>query len=258
MSSAPPGSMLACLKRLAAKDVRFGTVIDIGCADGSFFLMAKLEGILKRATVLHIDANELYEPSLQAIQKVVGGHYFIGAVCDRVGEVDIAASAHPYWASMRPEGDLYWDRVGGVRGSTRRVAASTLDALVAKHDLKPPFLLKLDVQGAELVVLAGASAALAQTDVVVCEADIADFAAIHQALTSAGFSLYDLTGLERLRDGSLGWFHPVYVSSRIAQVLPKAFWGAQDNAAIIKAQSDRRAAILQFNADALKKLAQQK
>ena len=53
-------------------------------------------------------------------------------------------------------------------------------------------------------------------------------------------------------------FIPVYVSKRLTQVLPKAFWGAKDNEAIVKSQAERRTAMLQFNADALKKLAQHK
>ena len=146
--------------------------------------------------------------SCVTIQKAIGGHYFVGAISDQGGEVELAAASHPYWASVRPEGDLYWDRVGGVRGATKRVASSTLDSLVEKFNLKPPFLLKLDVQGGEQAVLKGASAALLQTDVIVCEADVADFVSINRAITDAGFILFDLANIERLRDGTLAWFHP--------------------------------------------------
>ena len=42
-------------------------------------------GLLDGATTLNIDANSIYEPSLQEIAGRVGGHYWIGAVSDRDG-----------------------------------------------------------------------------------------------------------------------------------------------------------------------------
>jgi len=242
------------LKLLASKGIQFGTVVDIGCADGSFFLMAKLEGLLKGATVFNVDLNDIYEPSLLAIQKAIGGNYFIGAVSGASGEIEIAMGSHPYWASSRPPGDLYWDRVGGHRGESKQVRAEPLDALAEQFMLKPPYLLKLDVQGAEREALSGAAKTLAETDVIICEADIADFSEIHDLIVSHGFTLFDITNLERIRDGTLGWFYPVYVNNRLSRVFPKAFWNETDNERVIKAQIDRRAAILKFNQDALKKL----
>ena len=54
----------------------------------------------------------------------------------------------------------------------------------------------------------------------------------------AGFFLYDLTTLQRLRDGTLGWFYPVYVSGKLAHLKPQAFWDSGDNAAATAAQLD--------------------
>lgn len=253
-----PGSMMFPLKLLASKGVEFGTVIDIGCADGSFFLMGKLEGLLRRATVFNVDLNELYEPSLRAIRQTIGGNYFIGAVSAEPGELEIAMGSHPYWASSRPSGDLYWDRIGGNRGEVRRVPAEPLDVLAERFQLKPPYLLKLDVQGAERDALAGATKTLAETEAIIVEADVADFAEIHDIITRHEFTLYDVTNLERLRDGTLGWFYPIYVSNRLSQVFPKSFWSANDTERIVKMQAERRAAILKFNQDALKRLAQRR
>ena len=59
-------------------------------------------------------------------------------------------------------------------------------------------------------------------------------------LLDAGFFLYDLTTLQRLRDGTLGWFYPVYVSGKLAHLKPQAFWDAGDNAAVIGVQETRR------------------
>ena len=128
-------------------------MIDIGCADGQFFLdhMKWFPG----AVPLNIDANRLYEESLQAIKDAVGGAYCITAITDFVGEIEITESVHPYWTSIRPAGDPYWSRVNDLVKTKVKVPATTLDTLVDELALKPPFLLKLDVQGAERPRLPG-------------------------------------------------------------------------------------------------------
>lgn len=242
----------ATLHRLFAKGVRFGTVVDLGCADGHFLLnhLACLGG----ATPLNIDANAIYEDSLKAIKDVLGGHYRICAISDQEGEIEITESVHPYWSSVRPAGDLYWSRVNDLVTRKVKVPARTLDALVQELSPKPPFLLKLDVQGAEQAALRGARQMLADCSVVICEADIDDFQDINATLLEAGFFLYDLTTLQRLRDGTLGWFYPVYVSGRLAHLKPQAFWDVSDNATIIGMQETRRKMVLEHNRKILNRL----
>lgn len=242
----------ATLQNLFAKGVRYATVIDLGCADGQFVLNHR--SCLSDAVPLNIDANRIYEDSLKAIKEVLGGHYRICAITDHEGEIEIMESVHPYWSSVRPEGDAYWSRINDLTTTKVKVPATTLDALVEELSLKPPFLLKLDVQGAEEAALRGARNVLENCSVVVCEADIDDFQGINAMLVDAGFFLYDLTTLQRLRDGTLGWFYPVYVSGKLAHLKPQAFWDAGDNAAVIGMQETRRNTILEQNRKALNRL----
>jgi len=120
--------------------------------------------------------------------------------------------------------------------------------------LKAPFLLKLDIQGAEIVALSGASEVLSKTNVVICEADMTDFFGINSIMERSGFALYDLTALSRLEDGTLGWFYPVYVSTKLQHCLPKAFWSESQNSVVIQAQSERRASILKWNSAMLQEI----
>jgi FkbM family methyltransferase len=240
------------LQNLFAKGVRYGTVIDLGCADGHFVL--NHQSCLGGAVPLNVDANRIYEDSLKAIKEVLGGHYRICAITDHEGEIEITESVHPYWSSLRPAGDVYWSRVNDLVTSKVKVPATTLDALVEELSLKPPFLLKLDVQGAEQAALKGARDVLENCSVVVCETDVDDFQDINAMLLAAGFFLYDLTTLQRLRDGTLGWFYPVYVSGKLAHLKPQAFWDAGDNAAVIGVQETRRKMILEQNRKALNRL----
>jgi FkbM family methyltransferase len=243
----------ATLQNLFEKGVRYGSVIDLGCADGHFVLnhLSCLGG----AVPLNVDANRIYEDSLKAIRDALGGHYRICAVTDHEGEIEITESVHPYWSSVRPAGDIYWSRVNDLTASKVKVPATRLDTLVEELSLKPPFLLKLDVQGAEKAALTGARDVLDHCNVVVCEADIDDFQDINAMLVEAGFFLYDLTTIQRLRDGTLGWFYPVYVSGKLAHLKPQAFCDSGDNAAVIGVQETRRKMILEQNKKILNRLA---
>ena len=135
-----------------------------------------------------------------------------------------------------------------------KIPGTTLDQLVKDLALKPPFLMKLDVQGAETAALNGARDVLANCNAVICEADIDDFQVINRTLLDAGFSLYDLTALSRVRGGELGWFYPVYVNSNLEGVRLHSFWDEKDNEAVIGMQVARRAAILESNARTLNRL----
>jgi FkbM family methyltransferase len=232
----------ATLALLARKGLTYGTVFDLGCADGHFFVQH--HALFAASIPVNIDANALYEPSLKAIQDVLGGYYRIAAVSDQPGEIELNVASHPYWSSLRGDGDAYWDRLNRMRSGVQRVPAIRLDDLAAELTLKPPYLLKLDVQGAEIQALRGAKGVLAETSVVVCEADMNDFQAINAELLDAGFRLYDITALSYGADQSLGWFYPVYLHGRHAGLIDANFWRAADNEAAIRMQVERRNSIL--------------
>jgi hypothetical protein len=98
--SSPAGTHYSTVERLRRRGVLFQTVIDIGCADGHFFLELFAAGALDGAVPLNIDANPLYEESLRAIQDAVGGHHRIAAIADAPGEIELFAAGHPYWSSI--------------------------------------------------------------------------------------------------------------------------------------------------------------
>ena len=150
------GTFSATLQTLFDKGVRYSTVIDLGCADGHFFLFHFCSGMFAGAIPVNVDANPLYEPSLDAILNTVGGHFVLAAVSDSVGEMEMTNAIHPYWSSLRPENDPYWERINKLSQNKTRVPTVTVDWLREELKLQPPFLLKLDVQGSEAAALHGA------------------------------------------------------------------------------------------------------
>jgi hypothetical protein len=129
----------------------------------------------------------------------------------------------------------------------------TLDGLAAELGLSGPYLIKLDAQGAEVQVLRGGREVLAQTNVIICEADMDDFQAINKTLVDAGFGLFDLTQPNWLADRSLGWFYPVYLHRSLDHLKSRAFWETAQNPTVVKAQADRRAQVLKLLDKALAK-----
>jgi FkbM family methyltransferase len=244
----PTGTFSSSLIGLFEKNVRYSTVIDVGCADGHFFAGHKAGGIFPGAVPFNVDANAIYEESLKAIKDVAGGAYFIGAVTDHDGEIEMTDAAHPYWNSVVPDDDPYWKKINHRSGKKIKVPAATLDSLVERFRLKPPYLLKLDVQGGEPGVIRGGANVLKETQAVICEVDLDDFQSINAMLLDNGFNLFDITQMNWLGDRSLGWFYPVYVNRKLAGLKQKTMWAEKDTPAVLQAQVQRRKDILQHNA----------
>jgi FkbM family methyltransferase len=246
LANIPVGSFTGTLAGLFQKGVRYSTVVDVGCADGHFYVHHHHLGLFPGSTVLNIDPNPIYENSLKSIKEVLGGHYAIAAASDSEGALELTMSTHPYWGSLRPRDDPYWERINRMDQGTSKVKAVTLDGLTARLGLSAPYLLKLDVQGAETQVLRGARQLLGETLVIICEADMDDFQAINQTLVDAGFGLFDLTQPNWLADRSLGWFYPVYLHRSLDHLRSRAFWEPAQNPAAVKAQADRREQMLKL------------
>jgi FkbM family methyltransferase len=248
------GSFSAALAVLLAKGVRYSTIIDAGCADGTFFLLHQYFGIFAGATPVNIEANPLYEDSLRAIKDCAGGHYVIGAASDADGEAEMTLGVHPYWSSLRDKDDQYWKKIHNLSRGSSKVRTFTIDGLAEQLSLKPPYLIKLDVQGAEAEVLRGARRVLEQTDVVICEADVHDFQSLNGLLVEAGFDLFDITNLQRIESFTLEWFYPVYLNRRLDSIKASTLWNSSQTDQVIQMQAQRRARLLQTNAQILAEL----
>lgn len=97
---------------------------------------------------------------------------------------------------------------------SRTVPMATLDRLADERQLKEPFLLKIDVDGAELRVLAGATRMLQRCSVVIVEMGILNFMDRSRPLIEAGFELFDVMGLSYYED-RLRQFDAVFVNTKM-------------------------------------------
>ena len=143
----------------------------------------------------------------------------------RVVHAVVGASAGSTTLNVHPDliGSSVLQEVegGGDDGHEVVVDVVTLDADLNDVDLAGGVLMKIDVQGFELEVLAGAQETLRSCDVVIIECSLiatmqggAEIIDVMRAMDEAGFSLFDLIGgLERPLDGSLAQVDAVFVKS---------------------------------------------
>lgn len=238
------GTWAAALGLLIRKGIRFGSFIDIGSADGYFGLACWRAGLFRDMTLINIDANPVYEPSLRKIRDAVGGDYRICAVSEQSGTIELHTSAHPYWASAAAPDDPYWATVNGQMGQAIAVPCRTLDSLIDELKPKIPYAIKLDIQGLEARALRSGPRALQDTAVVVSEVIVHNFREINALLENAGFDLYDLTDAQRTPEHELGWFYATYLRRGHADPVSSPHWKAANNAEVIEAQQRRREGLI--------------
>lgn len=194
--------MLANLKRLAGRGVFEGvdSIVDVGANIGQFAFMAHsaLPG-------LPIYSFEPDPGCFAGLQQTFADYHISGggfpfAVSSKEGSV----SLNVYESAAN---NSLLSRHGETAVSVHQVRCTTLDALLNGElsSLRAPFL-KIDVQGAELSVLAGAAEFLKRCRYVMLETSLvpsyegcADVAHVLSFMDSAGFACWEIVDVLRKR-----------------------------------------------------------
>jgi FkbM family methyltransferase len=169
------------------------TVIDIGAAEGAFFLIRHNPKLFPTARHFFIDAMQENEPAYRKLAAKFDTGYEITALSCLEGEVSVRIDPGFYNTHIEHL------QPGTAYEATRRVPVTTLDRVVERHALRPPFMLKLDVQGAELDVLRGSLRTLDEAVVVLSEIQIFperdSLVELLNFMQGIGWALYDITNL---------------------------------------------------------------
>lgn len=200
--SSATSSMRDSIRQLLeqAKGMGFqpSTVIDIGAAHGSFARQC-LE-IFADTQYLLVEPLSEYQPILAELSRI----------CPSIRTIFAAATAFPGEVVIHVHQDLVGSSLcleveqgTDVNGIPRVVPAVMVDTLVGEIGMKGPFLLKIDVQGAELDVLKGAERVLQDCEYVILEVSFfsffhngADCCEIIAYMKQKGFVPYDIVGLQ--------------------------------------------------------------
>lgn len=154
---------------LATEGLAFATVVDVGANVGQFSRAA-----LARWPDTSVIAFEPLPEAADTLRRSLAGFPAVEVHPTAVGDEDAAVTFHPHTytlsSSALPVLDAARER---YRWAEERpsieVAVCRLDSVLGDRRLSRPTLLKLDVQGYELKVLAGAGAVLHQLDAIVLE-----------------------------------------------------------------------------------------
>ena len=190
------------------------TVIDVGAAMGSF--TATCHEVFPHAQYLLIEPLNEYLPALtKVVQAIPRATLEISAASATDDPVVLNVHDDLVGSSLYQE----MEEDTGVNGVPREVQAVTLDRLVAQQHAQAPFLIKVDVQGAELDVLSGAETTVQNAELVLLEVSLFQFfqgapllCEVVAHMKARGFVPYDLLGLQyRPIDGALSQVDVVFV-----------------------------------------------
>jgi FkbM family methyltransferase len=212
----PRPTLVGALRQARQSGLSPATVIDVGAAWGEFSVQCRT--VFPEARYLLLEPLDEFRPQLAAL----------AAAEPRLEYVQAAAAEAPgeIWLNVHPDlvgSSVFFEpEAGPVNGVPRRVTAVSLDRLAADRDLAGPYLLKVDVQGAELRVLAGATDVLCDTDYVLLEVSLFEFfeggPLLHEVVAfmkSRGLVAYDILGRqERPLDNALAQVDVAFVKEQ--------------------------------------------
>lgn len=179
-----------CFKKLIDINAPIGTILDVGVKTCTYELMRAFpnkQHILMEPIEEYLDEMRLNYTRAGARFEIINA-----AISNRDGEVRLRTSTV---YKDKPISHARITTDGHEDEQHRIVPAKQLDTVVNERSLDRPFLLKIDVDGAELLVLEGAQETLKQTSVVVIETGYANLLQRGQALASAGFQIFDIVDI---------------------------------------------------------------
>ncbi|MEM7455718.1 MAG: FkbM family methyltransferase [Planctomycetota bacterium] len=202
------GQSYSHLKKLGANPK---TIFDVGVAGGTEELYTKFP----EAFFMLVEPIESFESDMKAILKHYTGSYVVAAAGAEAGEVTFHIHDHAI------EGSSLYQETMGEEADGRQVTVPmvTLDEVAEEKKLEGPYLIKIDVQGAELDVLEGSTECLKETEIVVLEVSLFEFMKgapqLHEVVSymhKKGFVAFDIIpGWNRPLDGALGQVDIVFV-----------------------------------------------
>lgn len=180
-------------QRLHAKGYRPAAMIDVGAYEGNWTRLARR--VFPEAASLMVEPQASKAPVLERVAGELGRTRFVPALLAAEAGREVTFYEMETGSSMLPENS-------DVARHEVRLTTRTLDEIAA--DLPQPIFLKIDAQGAELQILAGAERTIPRCDLIQLEvalqaynAGAPDFQATVTTMKRHGFVPYDFSGFSR-------------------------------------------------------------
>ncbi|MBB4632771.1 FkbM family methyltransferase [Sphingosinicella soli] len=209
----------AFFRAMAPKGLNPGTVVDVGVGYGTPWLM---DGFPNAYTVL-VEPNEGFRDAAASLMAQRKGEVHFVAAGRAASEMTLNLNVpRPTSSTMSKPSERQVDEFAR-RGWTRETRAVTVPVMrldsLDRAAWPKPFLLKIDSEGFELEVLAGATGLFPDVQCLIAEVSVAeryeggyDFATFIAALDGYGFKLFDITDMLQFgRRGRLSTIDAVFL-----------------------------------------------
>jgi len=182
------------------------SVLDVGANEGRFTFGARK--VFKNATFVLVEANRKHEP---ALRQMCACEVHIALLAESSRNATYLSHKRYHTAN-----GMFLQRTRGFADGTigKRMLTTTLDEVAKGRSF--PFV-KLDVQGAELLVLRGAQTVLQSVEVLLTEVSVVSYnvgaptwRSIDEYMGTIGFNAFDIAELHYM-NGKLTQVDIVYV-----------------------------------------------
>lgn len=176
------------------KDIEIGTVIDVGAHTGEF--SSAVKALFPEVNLYAFEPLPDCQPRLkERLNRHKNVEVYATALGNQEGEISFWKSTFSKASSVLPMSELHKQAFPWSASSVQvNVPVSKLDSYLPKIEFAKRALLKIDVQGYELDVLAGAEQTLVQLDYVVVETSFkplyegqSSFSSVYDYLRLKGF-----------------------------------------------------------------------
>jgi FkbM family methyltransferase len=195
------------LEDVSARGFHPRGIIDVGAHRGDWTKMALR--VFPQAKVIMIEPQEELRADLAKVRELHPEVEYLAAGAGRQkGEL-----VQTIWSDLAGSSFLPEASAGRLKDGTQRVTpVTTLDDILSERPSFMPDVLKIDTQGFELEVLAGAKSLMGKTELVIMETSLYEFVPgmpktfdCIKFMEENGYDLYDITEyLRRPLDGALG------------------------------------------------------
>lgn len=188
------------------------TLVDVGVAWGT----NELYNPFPDAALLLVEPNPQWKNYIERILQTRTGDAVFAAAGAEESEVTLYI-----WRGAEGSSSIFHSNIAenGVADPVN-VSVKRLDDICHQMKCKPPYLVKIDVQGAEAEVIKGMGGIINETEAIIVETSLfadetaPDFGQILSMMDDYNWKLYDIVGTHyRPRDAALAQFDAIFVPS---------------------------------------------
>jgi FkbM family methyltransferase len=228
------GSKLGSITRDAFNDqrmllagTRVKTIFDIGANIGK--VTARYSRLFPEAKIYSF---EPFPESFQKLRRRFKGNSLVKpiqlAVSNKAGKKKFYVNQNSATSSLLPITDSaeYWVEPKAIKNiATIEVAVTTIDDFCQQKSIDEIQILKMDIQGGELMALEGAVKKLRQGSILLIYTEIlfvpiyegeAFFYEICHFLSGYGYTLFNMYNLYQARSGQIKWGDAIFISPRLS------------------------------------------